>query len=63
MEIPEELKGKLTIDITTAARILGIGVNQAYAAAKAGEIPTLRLGRRLLVPVAPLLKLLGVEEE
>jgi len=37
----------------------GIGRDAAYAAAKRGEIPTLRLGRTLRVPVAKLLELLG----
>ena len=40
----------LTYPMETAARLLGIGRNAAYQAAKRGEIPTLRIGRRLLVP-------------
>ncbi|MGD9615133.1 MAG: helix-turn-helix domain-containing protein [Alphaproteobacteria bacterium] len=33
-----------------AAQELGISRNGAYEAAKRGEIPTVRIGRRLLVP-------------
>jgi excisionase family DNA binding protein len=50
---------KSTYTIVEAARILGIGRNQAYEAAKRQEIPTLKLGRRLLVPCAALERLLG----
>lgn len=39
--------------------ILGIGRNQVYAAAANGEIPTIRIGKRILVPRAALEKLLG----
>jgi excisionase family DNA binding protein len=57
--VPE---GRLTITITIpeAAEILHIGRDAAYAAAKRGEIPTLRLGRRIVVPTAKLFALLGV---
>lgn len=60
MVIPDELRGKVTTDVATAARVLGIGRNQAYAAARAGTIKTLRIGSRVLVPVAPLLEMLGI---
>jgi hypothetical protein len=32
------------------AKAAGIGINQAYDAARRGEIPTIRIGNRLLVP-------------
>jgi len=35
----------------------------AYAAARAGEIPTIRLRGRLLVPTAALLRMLGFEPQ
>jgi len=38
--------------VPEAAEILGIGKNTAYQAAKRGEIPTIRIGGRVLVPVA-----------
>jgi len=38
-----------------------MGRNQAYEAAKAGEIPTIKIGRRLLVPRAALDRMLGHE--
>lgn len=51
----------LTITIEDAARELGISRNTAYACARTGQIPTVRLGRRLLVPRAALERLLDVQ--
>jgi hypothetical protein len=39
--------------------ILGLSRQGSYDAARRGEIPTIRLGRRLVVPVIPLRRLLG----
>ena len=44
--------------IEEAARLLGIGRSSAYAAARRGEIPTIPIGRRLLVPQAAFERLL-----
>jgi excisionase family DNA binding protein len=49
---------KQTISIEEAAKVLGIGRNNAYAAARSGEIPTIRIGKRLLVPRAALERML-----
>lgn len=43
-----------TMTVPDAARYLGIGVRQAYTAAQRGELPVLRVGRRLLVSRARL---------
>ena len=39
-----------TYTIQEAGQRLGIGRNAAYDAARRGEIPTIKIGRRLLVP-------------
>jgi len=49
-----------TLSVPAAGRYLGLGRAQAYAAASRGEIPTLRLGRRILVPTALLARRLGL---
>jgi len=51
----------MTTDLPTAASILGIGRTPAFDLAKTGDFPVrlLRLGRRVLVPVADLLAILG----
>jgi excisionase family DNA binding protein len=55
----DEIRGRGTLTVPEAGRFLGLGRDAAYAAADRGDIPTLRLGRRILVPVPRLLALLG----
>jgi excisionase family DNA binding protein len=43
-----------TCTVEEAAALLGIGRSSAYAAINSGEIPSIRIGRRVLVPVAAL---------
>lgn len=43
---------RLTISVGEAGRRLGVGRNQAYEAARSGQLPTIRIGKRILVPVA-----------
>ena len=49
---------KRAISISEAAETLGIGISKAYEAAKSGELPTIKLGKRILVPVAALERML-----
>lgn len=58
----EDAKQRATITVPEAGELLGIGRDAAYAAANRGEIPTLRLGRRIVVPVPALLAMLGATE-
>jgi len=53
---------KRTYSIPEAAKVLGIGRTAAYEAARTGEIPTIRIGKRILVPVAALERLLAGNE-
>jgi excisionase family DNA binding protein len=46
------------ITVNEAARLLRISRGAAYEAAKRKEIPTIRIGRRLLVPLAALERML-----
>lgn len=57
----DAIKHRATIQVPEAAELLGVSRSQGYAAARAGEIPTLKLGHRIVVPVKPLLALLGEE--
>lgn len=47
-----------TQTIAEAAKALGIGKNQAYAAAARGELPVIRIGKRILVLREPLKRML-----
>lgn len=48
----------LVITVPEAARRLGIGRSAAYAAAVTGELPTIRIGRSVRVPLDAFKKLL-----
>lgn len=54
----EDLAGRHTCSVDQAAKLLGIGRSTAFAAARDGSLPTLRLSHRLLVPTAKLLAML-----
>jgi excisionase family DNA binding protein len=51
-----------TISVERAGRLLGISRPSAYRAARSGELPSLRLGRRVVVPTAAILRLLQIDE-
>jgi excisionase family DNA binding protein len=53
----------LSVDLEVAAVILDIGRGTAYKAAKTGELPVLKFGRRQKVPVAALKRMLGMVEQ
>ena len=51
------------IDVTTAARALGLGRSTAYDLARRGKFPcrVLHIGSSYRVPTAELLRVLGIE--
>ena len=50
-----------TLRVEEAAAMLGLSRNGAYAAVARGEIPTIRIGRKLLVPKPALDRMLAGE--
>jgi excisionase family DNA binding protein len=52
------------LTVPEAAQLLGVSARTYYAAAARGEVPAIRVGRRLVVPGAQLRRLLegGVTE-
>jgi excisionase family DNA binding protein len=48
-----------TLKIEEAAKVLGISRNTAYEAVKSGQLPTIKIGRRFLVPKAALDRMLN----
>jgi excisionase family DNA binding protein len=49
---------RLTYDVKSAARLLGLSKNSVYQACLKGEIPHLKIGKRILIPKAQLERLL-----
>ena len=50
---------KLTLNAREVADALGLSLSLVYEAARRGELPFLRVGRRLVMPVAVLERLMG----
>lgn len=60
LEQYENLPGFITV--RQAAELAGLSKSSAYRAAERGELPVVRMGGRLLVPVGALLTLMGLIE-
>ena len=50
---------KLVYTVEEAGTVLGLGRSGAYEAVRRGDIPTIKIGRRLLVPKAALERMLS----
>jgi excisionase family DNA binding protein len=55
----EPFGGRLVFTVTEAAQLLGVSRAFAYELAARGDLPVLRLGRRIVVPKVALLALVG----
>jgi excisionase family DNA binding protein len=56
--LPENWRSLSTISLPQAALVVGIGRNEAYAAAKRKEIPAIRVGGLWRVPVPQLARMI-----
>jgi excisionase family DNA binding protein len=61
VDTTESAATPLFIDVEEAAKLIGISRSSAYEAARTGELPTVRFGRRLRVPRGALLAMAGIE--
>ncbi len=50
-----------TITVEEAAKILGIGRTSMFEAIHRGDIPYLRIGRRIVIPIIALEKILDTD--
>lgn len=51
------------LDARTAATLLRMSPRSVYRAMQSGDLPVLRVGRRVVVPTAALLVMLGVSQQ
>ena len=58
MESAVDLRPLTTLSVPEAGKLLGLGRNAAYEAAQRGEIPTVKFGHKIRVPVVRLAELL-----
>jgi excisionase family DNA binding protein len=63
LTLAELLALPVTVDVTTAARALGLGRSTAYELARRDEFPcrVLRVGSSYRIPTADLLRVLGID--
>jgi excisionase family DNA binding protein len=63
MTLAELLAMPVTVDVVTAARALGLSRSTGYELARRGEFPcrVLHVGGSYRVPMAELLRLLGID--
>jgi len=59
----DDLRRRPTVTIREYAAFIGVSPDCAYEAASRGELRVLRVGRRILVPTAALLRQLGADVE
>lgn len=55
------IQDRAVISVEQAASVLGIGRTAAYNAVRTQQIPSVRVGRRVLIPVPALMAWLGFE--
>lgn len=48
------LQHHLAVSVKQAAKLIGVGKNTMYAAVAAGDVPHVKVGRRILIPVSRL---------
>jgi hypothetical protein len=57
----DEALSRPTLSVPEAGAVFfGLARNASYDAAKSGDLPTIKIGGRILVPVAPLAEKLGL---
>lgn len=60
---PDEARERAVLTVDELLDFLGgaLGRTAAYDAIRRNEIPSIRIGRKLLIPTRPLFEMLGVE--
>lgn len=59
--VRKQITEELTVPVEVAGAALGLSRGSAYEGCKSGEIPSIRIGKRIVVPTAPLRRILGLE--
>lgn len=57
--LQDDWRLKPTVTVEQACEILGVGRNSGYEGVNSGQIPSIRVGRRIVVPTGQLRRLLG----
>ncbi|GAP57295.1 hypothetical protein AHiyo1_01190 [Arthrobacter sp. Hiyo1] len=57
----QDILSKPTATVEEAGRVLGIGRRQAYEGVRQKEIPSLRIGKRIVIPTRRLIAMIDGE--
>ena len=57
-----QILARPTITVADALKVLPLSRNGIYEAIRRGDIKTVRVGKKILVPTAPLRRQLGMDE-
>jgi len=57
--VPGDWRSRTVVSVPVAGKLLDLSRQGAYDAASRGDLPVIRIGRRLVVPVVKLRRLLG----
>lgn len=58
-----DLRQRTTLSVAEYAEVTGGGLTRAYEAIQRGEVPVVRHGRKVRVPVPFVLRLLGADKD
>jgi len=56
-------QSSLTLSVGQVSRLLQISRNSAYEGVRSGQIPSIKIGNRILIPRARLMRMLGEDTE
>jgi hypothetical protein len=51
------------LEVARAGALFHLGRSASYDAVRRGDLPSIRLGRRVVVPTALVLKMLGIDDD
>ncbi len=58
-KVPDDWRSRTVVSVPVAGKLLDLSRQAAYDAVARGDLPAIRMGRRLVVPVAKPRRLLG----
>ena len=57
--MPNDDIGKQTITVRELSKVLGVSLSNAYEAVHSGSVPSIKIGKRIVIPVPALNTLLS----
>ena len=62
-KVRKSITENLAVSVKTTSEALGTGTYAVYAGIRDGSIPHIKVGRKILIPTAPLRRMLGLDGE